>query len=92
MIEKEWRNHTDERIAALFAAMEENSAQMITMFTETNRRINESQDRTQEQINLLLASQIKAEQRMDAADKRMDRLEENINRVINKVDSWLDSL
>jgi hypothetical protein len=40
---------------------------------------------------MLLASQNKAEQRMDAADRRMDRLEENID-VTNEVDSWLESL
>jgi vacuolar-type H+-ATPase subunit E/Vma4 len=113
MTVKEWRNHTDERIAAIFVALDdltkkqnENARQIAAtdkqiseltrtandMFAETNRRINENWDKTQEGINMLLASQIKAEQRMAAADKRLDRLEENIDRVINKVDSWLDSL
>jgi hypothetical protein len=85
---KEWRNHTDERIAALFAAQEENARQIAAlsqMFAESHRQFNEKWDKTQETINELMAMQIRAEQ-------RMDRLEENIDRVIAKVDSWLENL
>ncbi|MBO0722168.1 MAG: hypothetical protein J2P41_15190 [Blastocatellia bacterium] len=141
MTAKEWRNHTDERIAGMFAAQDENARQIgefarqiseltrkqdenakqlaeitskqdenakqlaeITkkqeenskqiadltrtvseMFIETNRRINENWDKTQETIKVLLATQANAE-------LRTDKLREDINRVINKVDSWLESL
>jgi hypothetical protein len=85
MTAKEWREHTDERIAALFVALEANAKTMSEMFAETNRRINDSHDKTMEEINGLVGSQIEA-------NRRMDRFEEKIERVIDKVDSWLEGL
>jgi vacuolar-type H+-ATPase subunit E/Vma4 len=52
---------------------------------ETNRLIKENAAETEAQIKLLLEAQINANQ-------RMNRLEENLDRVIRKVDAWLDNL
>src|SRR5262245_19310004 len=99
MTAKEWRNHTDERIAALFAAKEESNRQIQEInkrlsdnILETNRLIKENSAETDAQIKLLLEAQINANQRMDRAEQHMDRLEENLDRVIRKVDAWLDNL
>jgi chromosome segregation ATPase len=106
MTAKEWRNHTDERIAALFAAQEESNRQIQEInarlsdnILETNRLIKENSAETEAKIKLLLEAQInanqrmdRAEHRMDRAERRMDRLEENLDRVIRKVDAWLDNL
>jgi len=99
MTAKEWRNHTDERIAALFAAQEESNRQIQEInnrlsdnILETNRLIKENSAETDAQIKLLLEAQINANQRMDRAEQHMDRLEENLDRVIRKVDAWLDNL
>lgn len=78
MTAKEWRNHTDERIAALFVALEANAKTMSEMFAETNRQMKADHDKTIEEINGLMAAQL--EMRAD------------IDRVIKKVDSWLEGL
>jgi hypothetical protein len=117
MTTKEWRNHTDERIAALFDAQEESTKRIEQMqaenakqsdkfrqdldaqsdkfrkdldamretFAEDHRRSQAKIDRNTELINELITTQIQAAQ-------RMDRLEVKIDQVIDKVDSWLDSL
>jgi len=78
MTAKEWRNHTDERIAALFTALEltneridKTNAQLSASIEQTNRMIKENSVNTAEQIHDLLEAQRK---------------------VIDKVDSWLAGL
>jgi hypothetical protein len=85
MTAREWRNHTDERIAALFAAIEQTNRILNEAIIETNRRRNDDWAKTQEGFQELREMQL-------AANLRMDRLEENLDRVINKVDSWLEGL
>jgi hypothetical protein len=85
MTAKEWRNHTDERIAALFAGLEQTKKLIDDLAISTNRQIKENADKTNEQINMLLAAQIQAAE-------RTNQLEAKIEQVIDKVDSWLESL
>jgi len=99
MTAKDWRNHTDERIAALFVAQEESNRQIQEInkrlsdnILETNRLINEYAVKTEAQIKLLLEAQINANQRMDRADQRMDRAELRMDRAEQRMDRLEENL
>jgi hypothetical protein len=93
MTAKEWRNHTDERIAALFAAQEESNRQIQEInkrlgdnILETNRLIKENSAKTDLQIKLLLEAQINANHRMDRAEQRTDRAGQRMDRADQRMD------
>jgi hypothetical protein len=66
MTSKEWRNHTDERIAALFAALEETAKTTNQIFIETNRRHHEDWQKTQALINELATMQLEVMRKVDS--------------------------
>jgi DNA repair exonuclease SbcCD ATPase subunit len=102
MITKEWRNHADERIAALFTAQEESNRQIQQsnkQIQESNRQIQEINKQMQE-INRGLSDNILETNRLlkensaetEAQIKLLLEAQINANQRMDRADHRMDRL